>query len=611
MNANHLLELYEQISEAPNAISRLRRFVLDLAVRGKLVEQDPVDGSALELLTKIASEKAELVKRGEIKKPKALGPINEVPFNLPSTWHWKKLGVISSYIQRGKSPKYSPGSGIPVVSQKCVQWSGLDLTVAKEISEESFEKYENIRILRDGDLLWNSTGTGTIGRVLIVNEPPKGLVCDSHVTVVRPVKVAPGYLCIWLRTDHVYGRIEGSASGSTNQIELTATLANNQPVPVPPLAEQHRIVAKVDELMVLCDRLEESRKTREKTRDKLTAASLARLTAPEASVASETDGTNAPSGTAPNQAEPENAETGPLSGTATAQPSGFPTHARFAIETLPALTSRPDQIKSLRQTILNLAVRGKLVEQDPADGSGDELLRQIRERKNADVDPQELKRSAKFNCDKEDLPFELPQSWSIAALRELSYNLGDGLHGTPNYIATGNINFINGTNLRNGRITLLPNTKKVSRDEFEKHAKPLNERTLLVSINGTLTNFAFYKGEHVLLGKSACYFEISPLMDMQFVRVLIQTPYYIEYAIQQSTGATIKNLSLKAMNSFPVPLPPLAEQHRIVAKVDALMALCDRLEAALTTADTTRTRLLEALLHEALEPAEKTLEAAE
>ena len=126
-------------------------------------------------------------------------------------------------------------------------------------------------------------------------------------------------------------------------ITLTSGRIGASPFPLPPLAEQHRIVAKVDELMALCDRLEEARKTREETRDKLTAASLARLTAPDTT------------------------------------PEDFPAHAAFALEALPALTTRPDQIKTLRQTILNLAVRGKLVEQDPADEPAVQLLKRIEE----------------------------------------------------------------------------------------------------------------------------------------------------------------------------------------------------------------------------------------
>ena len=192
MNAERLLAHYEQIADAPDAIARLRRFILDLAVRGKLLPQNPTEEPASELLKRIAKEKAQLVKAGEIRKEKPLPPVDEdADFEVPPTWRWTRLGIVTSYIQRGKSPKYAASDGSLVVSQKCVQWGGLDLSVAKQVTLESLAGYENIRFLRDADLLWNSTGTGTIGRVIRVVDPPEKLVSDSHVTVVRCLEVDP------------------------------------------------------------------------------------------------------------------------------------------------------------------------------------------------------------------------------------------------------------------------------------------------------------------------------------------------------------------------------------------------------------------------------------
>jgi type I restriction enzyme S subunit len=238
MNAKRLIEHFARIEEAPDAIPRLRRFILDLAVRGKLVPQDPNDEPASELLKRIAAEKARLVKAGKIRKEKPLHALeNDEPlFDLPPSWSWTRLGIVALYIQRGKSPKYAASNGSPVVSQKCVQRRGLDLTVAKQVTLESLADYEEVRFLRHNDLLWNSTGTGTIGRVIRLVDPPKNLVCDSHVTVVRCRELDPEYVRVWLRSDHVYALIEDRAAGSTNQVELTAQMAVNQIVPLPPLA---------------------------------------------------------------------------------------------------------------------------------------------------------------------------------------------------------------------------------------------------------------------------------------------------------------------------------------------------------------------------------------
>ena len=237
MNAEQLLTHFNRIADTPDAIPRLRRFILDLAVRGKLVEQDPNDEPASELLRRIAAEKERLVRDGEIKKKYALDELtnDEKIFLVPEDWCWVRLGNIVTYMQRGKSPKYATETGFMVVAQKCVQWSGLDLSVAKEIEAESLENYEDYRFLHDGDLLWNSTGTGTIGRVIRVESPPKKLVCDSHVTLVRCPHVVSEYIRTWLRSDHVYGVIEERAAGATNQVELTdrycSELASSPPTP--------------------------------------------------------------------------------------------------------------------------------------------------------------------------------------------------------------------------------------------------------------------------------------------------------------------------------------------------------------------------------------------
>ena len=392
MNADRLFALYDRVADAPDAVGRLRRFVLDLAVRGKLVEQDPVDGPASELLNRIATEKARLVKAGKIRNPKPVTPVDELPFEVPWTWRWTRLGLIASYIQRGKSPKYAVGEGSPVVSQKCIQWTDLDLSVAKQITLNSLKKYDRIRFLRDGDLLWNSTGTGTIGRVIRLELPPDKLVCDSHVTVVRCLQVDSEYVRTWLRTDHVYGLIEERAAGATNQVELTARMANEQLVPLPPLAEQRRIVAKVDELLALCDQLEAARTAREDTRDRLTKASLARLSAPGTDV------------------------------------STFRSHARFAVDALPALTARADQVKHLRQTILSLAVRGRLVEQDWEEDRGNQgQLRSDAVAETFDARAFEG-RAALFN---------IPVNWAIEPLSRVASHIVDCLHTTPKWTDDG------------------------------------------------------------------------------------------------------------------------------------------------------------------------------
>lgn len=164
-------------------------------------------------------------------------------------------------------------------------------------------------------------------------------------------------------------------------------------------------------------------------------------------------------------------------------------------------------------------------------------------------------------------------------LKELTTILGDGLHGTPKYTTDGDYYFINGNNLKDGVIVFKENTKRVNIEEYNKHKKNLTNRTVLVSINGTLGNVAFYNGEKIILGKSACYFNLKDNIDKVFVKYVLSSPYFIKYAHREATGATIKNVSLKSMREFKVPYPSLSEQQIIVRQLDTLNTETQKLDA--------------------------------
>ena len=172
--------------------------------------------------------------------------------------------------------------------------------------------------------------------------------------------------------------------------------------------------------------------------------------------------------------------------------------------------------------------------------------------------------TGEVKCIDEEVPFEIPATWNWARLSNITSILGDGIHGTPEYDATGTVYFINGNNLSNGSIEIKANTKKVSEQEAEKHKRLLNSTTVLVSINGTLGNVAFYNGENVILGKSACYFNLMGNIDKQYIKHILETEYFTEYAKNVATGSTIKNVPLAGMRNFLIPVPPITEQHRII-----------------------------------------------
>jgi len=171
------------------------------------------------------------------------------------------------------------------------------------------------------------------------------------------------------------------------------------------------------------------------------------------------------------------------------------------------------------------------------------------------------------------------EDWEEKTLEQLTSILGDGLHGTPKYSEDGEYYFINGNNLENGKIIFKESTKRVTSAEYEKYKKKLNEKTILVSINGTLGNVAFYNKEKIILGKSACYFNLLEGIDKDFIKYIIISPYFINYANKEATGATIKNVSLKTMRELKICLPTLTVQQTIVQKLNSLSTETKKLES--------------------------------
>ena len=255
-------------------LGNLKKSILQEAVQGRLVQQIAEEGTGEELLEQIKLGKQQLIKEGKLKKSALTDSVifrgddnkyyendgknvvcidDEIPFDIPSSWQWVRLEHICSYIQRGKSPKYSPIKQYPVVAQKCNQWTGFTIEKAQFIDPTTIESYTQERFLEDGDLMWNSTGLGTLGRMAIYWEklnPYKVAVADSHVTVIRPLKsfVIPQYLYSYFSSYTVQSVIEDKADGSTKQKELATNTVKRYLVPFPPLAEQMRIVEKIKEV---------------------------------------------------------------------------------------------------------------------------------------------------------------------------------------------------------------------------------------------------------------------------------------------------------------------------------------------------------------------------
>ena len=490
----------------------LKNSILQLAIQGKLVPQRAEEGTAEELYNQIQAEKQKLIKAGKIKKEKPLPAItdDEKPFEIPQSWKWIRLNsIVIKDIRRGKSPKYVVKSDVVAFAQKCNTKLGyIDLSLAKFIDESVLSKYDEVEFLQNNDIIINSTGTGTLGRVGIFNstDNPQNLIIlpDSHVTTIRLTELVYCYYMFYcLKNFQSY--FEKCGDGSTKQKELKPETIKNVLVPLPPLAEQKRIVAKIEKLLPYVERYEK----------------------------------------AYNELQQLNKR--------------FP--------------------GDLQKSVLQLAIQGRLVSQCPEEGNAEELYNQIQAEKQNLIKAGKIKKEKPLPAITDDeKPFEIPQSWKWVRLNEIVSNLGDGIHGTPEFDDNGNYFFVNGNNLSNGKIIIKADTKKISELEYEKYKKPLNSNTILISINGTIGNYAFYSEEPIILGKSVCYISVIDKIFKNYILYLFKTKFFYDYAVKEATQTTIKNVSLKAMRMLPIPLPPLAEQKRIVAKLEEILPLCDKLK---------------------------------
>ena len=249
---------------------QLKASILQRAMEGKLVPQDPNDEPASELLKRIKAEKEKLIKEGKIKRDKNETEIFrgddglhyekfqdgsvkqiDVPYEIPESWEWVSLEQISQYIQRGKSPKYVSKSSIPIISQKSIQWSGFDLSPSKFLDEKLLNNYDSIRFVQSNDLLWCSTGKGTVGRVTLFTDDYRNgynnLVVDSHVTILRMLKFAnQKFVLEYLSSPIIQDKIDEMTTGSTKQTELNLSTIKKTMVPFPPENEQKRILKKIE-----------------------------------------------------------------------------------------------------------------------------------------------------------------------------------------------------------------------------------------------------------------------------------------------------------------------------------------------------------------------------
>ncbi|MFC1602691.1 restriction endonuclease subunit S [Pseudomonadota bacterium] len=552
-----------------HGIQKLRQLILELAVRGKLVPQDANDEPASVLLERIAERKEKLIKEKKIKKQKLLPPVTEEekPFELPPGWAIERVGNLTEKLGSGSTPRGGKTAyvddGIPFLRSQNIWSDGIKLEDIAYIPQETHDNMDNTKVY-PGDVLLNITGA-SLGRSTIFPEELSEANVSQHVTIIRLLEKNMGrFMHLGILSPMIQRFVWGRQVGMAIE-GLSKKVLEMFEFPIPPLAEQYRIASKVEELMALCDQLEHRQENQQQAHQTLVTTLLNGLL--ESAKATDANIENA----------------------------GAFFEQRIA-EHFDTLFTTEQSIDQLKQSILQLAVMGKLVPQEPNDQPASELLKKIAAEKAKLIKEKKIKKQKPLpEITYDEKPFALPVGWEWCRHQQMVTLLGDGLHGTPNYDDLGSYFFVNGNNLNDGVINIKPETKRVNETEYLKYKKELNSRTIFVSINGTLGNVAFFNDEPIMLGKSACYFNLGTELSKLFIKRLIESPYFLNYAFASATGSTIKNLGLKSMNNFPVALPPLEEQHRIVAKVDQLMAICDQLKQRLADAQTTQLHLADAM----------------
>lgn len=485
----------------------LKNSILQLAVQGKLVEQRPEEGNAEELYHQIQIEKQKLIKEGKIKKGKTLPEITEeeMPFDIPDTWKWVRLASFCVDMFSGKSPKYSKeNTEFRIVGQAANQQDGLDYSQLKYTNQVFWSSVDDRQFLRKNDVLLNTLGNGTLGRSGFVEELPFPLLTDGHLFVLRTLnRVCSKYLYFYLQLKR--REIEKAANGSTNQTFLSLTHTSKWMIPIPPLAEQKRIVAKIEELLPLIERYEQ------------------------------------------------------------------------AWTKLEAFNKRfPDD---MQKSVLQMAIQGKLVEQRPEEGTGEELYKQIQTEKQKLIAEGKIKKGKPLpEITEDEIPFDIPSSWTWASVGNVCVNIQYG--SSQKSSISGKVPVLRMGNIQGGKIVYNKLVYTSDDSEIEKYSLAVNDllfnRTNSKELVGKT---AIYKGEIPAI-YAGYLVRITPvILNSDYLNYVMQSQFYWTYCqTVRSDAIGQSNINAEKLKRFLFPLPPLAEQKRIAQKLDEILPLCDKLK---------------------------------
>ena len=489
----------------------LKSSILQLAIQGKLVEQRPEEGTGEELYQEIQSEKQKLIKTGIIKADKSSPKISEdeIPFDVPESWKWVYLETLCSVITDGthKTPSYTD-NGVHFLSVKDISSGYLDFSNAKYISEHEHRQLTRRCKPEKGDVL--VCRIGTLGKALAIDIETEFSIFVS-LGLIKPIqKQTAKYIETVINSGYGYSWIQRvKVGGGTHTFKINLDDLREFTLPLPPLAEQKRIVAKIEELLPYIDRYEKA---------------WSRL-------------------------------------------EDF--NKRFPVD--------------MQKSILQMAIQGKLVEQRSEEGTGEELYQQIQAEKQKLIKEGKIKKEKPLpEISEDEIPFDIPESWKWCRLSEIC-NVTDGTHQTPHYVEKGRP-FISAQNIKPYRF--MPEIYRCVSEEdylnYNKNVSPEKGDILMTRVGAMIGEAAIINVDmefsiYVSLTLIKCY---QKNFDMSYLLHVLNSPHGRKLAEKKTLGksASQGNLNLVFIREFLIPLPPLAEQKRIVAKLEEILPLCDKLK---------------------------------
>lgn len=557
------LELY--------GVKKLRELILELAVRGKLVPQDPNDEPASVLLERIAAEKAQLVKEKKIKKPKKLPELDpaEHDYLYPKVWSTVRLGDIVT-LENGDRSKNYPNksvlveSGIPFVNAGHLVSGRIEKSEMTFITEERFELLRAGKF-KNGDILFCLRGS--LGKSALVENFDSGAIASSLVIVRADKSILPKYLMLYFDSPISNQNIKLYDNG-TAQPNLSAADLAKFVLAVPSINEQHRIVAKVDELMALCDQLEQQTEASIEAHQLLVSSLLNTLT--------------------------HSADADEL----------MENWARIS-DHFDILFTTEESIDQLKQTILQLAVMGKLVPQDPNDEPASVLLERIAEEKAQLIKEKKIKKQKALPPIADDeKPFDLPKGWEWCRFDEiidqrfpLSYGVlvpGNHVEGGVPLVRIGDIDLTNPPELPE---------KYISTEIDSKYERTrLFGGEILMAVVGSIGKLGIvpdsWKGANI--ARALCRILPWEGLSKDFLLVLLQSNYMQNSFMGDTRTLAQPTLNIGLIKNSLTPIPPLSEQLKIVSIVSDLFAICDNLKIGIKQSQTIQLNLTDVIVDQAI-----------